>query len=89
MDIVLIRLLLIGLLIIYHAFAIHTNSWRPPYSQFEPIAIYNWFGMLTHIAQLEAMVFISGLLLGYHTVHKPGSLNFHSCVIKKIISNAT
>lgn len=83
MDIVLIRLLLIGLLIIYHAFAIHTNSWRPPYSQFEAIAIYNWFGMLTHIAQLEAMVFISGLLLGYQTAHKPGSLNFHSCVIKK------
>ena len=84
MDVVLIRLLLIGLLIVYHAFAIHTHSWRAPYDTFVPIVAYDWFGMLTHIFQLEAMVFISGLLLGYKTAQNPESLNFQTCIIKKI-----
>lgn len=84
MDVVLIRLLLIGLLIIYHAFAIYTNSWQVPYDNFNSIAIYNWLGMLTHNSQLETMVFISGLLLGYQAMQRTEALNFRFCVLKKI-----
>jgi hypothetical protein len=79
MDVVLIRLSLIGLLIIYHAFAIYTGSWKVPYEGFIEIDVYNWFGMLTHSFQLEIMVFISGLLLGYST--KP--FTFQLLVVKK------
>ena len=83
MDVVFIRLVLIFLLIVYHALCIHTNSWRPPFESFHRIALYDWIGMLMHCAQLEGMVFISGLLLGYNTTRRPESLSFHSCVIKK------
>ena len=39
---------------------------------------------ITHFFQLEAMTFISGLLLGYQCMRKPGYMNFHSCVVKKV-----
>lgn len=83
MDVVLIRLLLIGLLIVYHAFAIHTHAWRPPYDAFIPIVAYDWFGMFSHSFRLEAMVFISGLLFGYNFRRKPEMFTFQTCVIKK------
>lgn len=38
----------------------------------------------THGFQLEAMTFISGLLLGYTIKRHPERLSFHGCVIKKI-----
>lgn len=59
MDVVLMRLALIFLLVLYHAFAIHTGGWLPPYTTFEPIPAYDWFGYFTHIFRLEAMTFIS------------------------------
>ena len=83
MDVVFIRLVLIFLLIVYHALCIHTNSWRPPFESFHRIALYDWIGMLMHCFRLEGMVFISGLLLGYNTTRRPESLSFQSCVVKR------
>ena len=40
--------------------------------------------MLTHNSQLETMVFISGLLLGYQAMQRTEALNFRFCVLKKI-----
>lgn len=84
LDVVLIRLVLIILLVIFHAFAIHTGGWFPPYDTFKPIPAYDWFGMFTHIFQLEAMTFISGILMGYQSLRKPDSIKSFSFIIKKI-----
>lgn len=84
MDIVLIRLVLIGLLILYHSLCIYTGAWEVPYEPFEPIAAYDWIGCFSHNFQLEAMVFISGSLLGYKLFRKPDSLSFNICVVKKV-----
>ena len=84
MDVVLIRLALIVLLVIFHAFAIHTGGWLPPYNTFKSIPAYDWFGMFTHIFQLEAMTFISGLLMGYQSLRKPDSIQSSSFITKKI-----
>lgn len=84
MDIVLIRLVLIGLLILYHSLCIYTGAWDVPYEPFESNAVYDWIGSFSHNFRLEAMVFISGSLLGYKLLRKPESLTFNICVIKKV-----
>ena len=84
MDVVLMRLVLITLLIIYHALCIHTGAWQPPFEGFQQIAVYDWLGMLTRNFRLEAMVLISGSLLGYKLLRKPESLTFNICVVKKV-----
>ena len=84
MDVVLMRLVLITLLIIYHALCIHTGAWQPPFENFQTIVVYDWLGMLSHTFQLEAMVLISGSLLGYKLLlRKTGTLTFNICVVKK------
>ena len=84
MDVVLMRLALIVLLVIYHAFAIHTGGWLPPYTTFEPIPAYDWVGFFTHIFRLEAMTFISGMLMGYKYLRKPDAVKTFSFITKKI-----
>lgn len=84
MDVVAIRLSLIFLLVIYHALCIFTRAWDSPFISDINIPIYDWLGTLIHLSQLEAMVFISGLLLGYNALKKTEALSFNSCVVKKI-----
>lgn len=83
MDVVAIRLSLIFLLVVYHALCIFTGAWDSPFISAIDIPIYNWLGTLINLSQLEAMVFISGLLLGYYALKKPNALSFNSCVVKK------
>lgn len=83
MDVVGIRLVLIVLLILYHALCIYTNAWSPPIESFNRIEVYDWLGTLTHSFQLEGMVFISGLLLGYKTKLNPETFNFKLCIVRK------
>ena len=83
MDVVAIRLSLIFLLVVYHALCIFTGAWDSPYTPAINIPTYDWLGMLTHSFQLETMVFISGLLLGYNALKKSNALSFNSCVVKK------
>lgn len=58
----------------------------PPRSEFDyqVVDAYKWIGLLAHNFQLEAMVFISGLLFGYTLELQPERLSFNSCVIKKV-----
>lgn len=66
MDVVLIRLTLIFLLVFFHAFTPFTGNWPIlPCEDFHVIETYKWVGLLSHYSQLEAMVFISGLLFGH------------------------
>ena len=83
MDVVAIRLSLIFLLVVYHALCIFTGAWDSPYTPTVSIPSYDWLGTLIHLSQLEAMVFISGLLLGYYASKKSNALTFNSCVVKK------
>ncbi|WP_294590774.1 acyltransferase [uncultured Phocaeicola sp.] len=83
MDVVLMRLVLITVLILYHAMCIHTGAWKPPIEGFQQIVVYDWIGMLPINFFLEAMVLISGSLLGYKLLLKPESLTFNICVVKK------
>ena len=83
MDVVAIRLSLIFLLVVYHALCIFTGAWDSPYSIDIKIPVYEWMGMSIHCFQLETMVFISGLLLGYNSMRNTDSLSYNSCVVKK------
>ncbi len=85
MDVVVLRLLLIFLLIFYHAFTIYCGHWEAPYDGFDThIPAYFWMGYLSHGFRLEAMVFISGLLFGYTISKYPARLCVSSCVGRKI-----
>lgn len=83
MDVVAIRLSLIFLLVVYHALCIYTGSWDSPFASTTDLPFYNWLGTLIHLSQLEAMVFISGLLLGHYVTIKPDMLSFYACVVRK------
>ncbi len=60
-DVCYIRLLLIVLLVIYHAFAIHSGAWNPIGEQ---IALYGWLDKFAYSFMLECFVFISGYVYG-------------------------
>ncbi|MCH5175530.1 MAG: acyltransferase family protein [Prevotellaceae bacterium] len=84
MDVAVIRITLIFFLVFYHAFCPFTGAWGPPSSgDFHPIELYKWMGLISHLFQLEAMVFISGLLFGYALMLNPKRLSFNDCVVKK------
>ena len=83
MDVVLMRLCLIFLLVVFHAFCIYTGGWDKPYDSFPYIPLYDWFGMLTHGFRLQSMVFISGILFGFTLTRHPERLCFKSCVVRK------
>ena len=83
MDVVAIRLLVIFLLVVYHALCIYTGAWESPYTPTIDISFYDWLGTFIHLSQLEAMVFISGLLLGHYATIRSDMLSFRSCVVKK------
>lgn len=83
-DVAFIRLMLIFILVIYHALCLHTGGWEPPFDNFHVIPFYDWFGILFSTWRLSAMTFISGLLLGYQAIKKNDALSFASCIVKKM-----
>lgn len=84
MDVVLIRLTLIFLMVLYHAFCPFTGAWEePPAENFHAIEVYKWLGWSLHHFRLQTMVFISGLLFGYTLTIHPERLTFHNCVLMK------
>lgn len=83
-DIVVIRLLLIFLLVFYHSFAIYSNNWDYPYIYSPNIPLYYWLSVFSHGFQLEAMTFISGLIMGYIIKCHPDRLSFNGCILKKV-----
>lgn len=83
MDVVAIRIILIVLLVLYHAFCPFTGGWTEPYDGFSTIEIYKIFGLFIHQGQLEGMTFISGLLLGFGLNNKNNNFDFLNSVAKK------
>lgn len=82
-DVVLLRLSLIFLLIWNHAFAPYSGHWRS-IDGINDIPTYYWFGQVIYYMRIQALIFISGYLLGYTSKRKSNALEFKSCVIKKI-----
>lgn len=87
MDVVVIRLVLIFLLVFYHAFAIYSGAWSNPFPACQvnavDVPLYSFMAKLSHNFQLEAMTFISGLLFGYSIKHHPEFMTFQGCIVKK------
>lgn len=77
------RLMLIVLLIVYHAFAPFCGDWPAP-QDFKDITSYWWIAKSAYSFMLESFVFISGFLFGYQVVRKgPQMLEFKNFAIKK------
>lgn len=87
MDVVVIRVILIFLLVFYHAFAIYSGAWSNPFPTCKinavDVPLYSFMAKLSHNFQLEAMTFISGLLLGYSIKRHSGLITFQGCIAKK------
>lgn len=83
-DVVLIRLLLIVLLVMYHAFAPYCGGWEPLPGQ-ETILAYWWIGRAAYSFMLPSFVFISGYVFGFQ-VRRKGErvLNFKNIIVAKI-----
>ena len=82
-DVAILRLLLIFLLIWNHAFAPYVGHWEPLSIQ-SNIVGYKWLVLIVYHMRIQALIFISGYLLGYTSLRKPDALLFKNCVIKKI-----
>ena len=75
-EVVPIRLLLIVLLVFYHAFAIFSGAWSP-IAGYPEIPLYDIIDKLSYTCLLETFVFISGYILGFQ-VSKKGDGYIHN-----------
>lgn len=63
-NVAVIRLVLIVLLVFYHAFAPYSGAWEPIVG-FPKVPAYWWMDRLSYAFMLEMFVFISGYIFGY------------------------
>lgn len=82
-DIAILRLLLIFLLIWNHAFAPFADHWDAVALQTD-VQAYKWMVLIVYHMRIQALIFISGYLLGYISQRKPDALTFNNCVLKKV-----
>ena len=68
-EVVPIRLVLIVLLVLYHAFAIFSGVWSP-IAGYPEIPLYDIMDKLSYACLLETFVFISGYILGFQVSKK-------------------
>lgn len=80
-DIAMMRVGLIVLLVITHAFAPYSGSWKLP-DNYEGIAAYRHVSLLAHYISMPALIFISGYLFG-HSWEKQKSQSFGRFSLKK------
>lgn len=82
-NVVIIRLILIVLLVMFHAFAIYNGAWEMP-SGITTVKAYYFIASLSYSFMLETFVFIAGYVLGYQTRVKYSSvLPIKSCLLRK------
>lgn len=63
-DAAILRLVLVFLLVYYHAFAIYSGAWDS-LNGYPEIKAYWWLDKLSFAFMLEAFVFVSGYVFGY------------------------
>ena len=82
-DVVLIRLVLIILLVLYHAFAIYNGAWSMP-NGIDEVRPYWWIATLSYSFMLETFVFLSGYVFGFQIREKyKGQISFTNAVVNK------
>jgi fucose 4-O-acetylase-like acetyltransferase len=82
-DVVVIRLILIVLLVQYHAFAIYNGAWQMP-NGVQSVETYWWIATISYSFLLETFVFVSGYVFGFQVRNNPlGKITAKKCVIKK------
>ena len=64
LDAVVIRPLIIGIVVIYHAFIIYNGGWEEPVG-FQSIKWYGWIAKFFDTFQMPAIIFVSGYIYGY------------------------
>ncbi|MCM1021675.1 MAG: acyltransferase, partial [Muribaculum sp.] len=77
-DIVVMRVTLVVMIVVYHAFCPFTGNW-PAFPDAEPNTTYFWIGKTMISFALQAFVFISGMLAGYQSLRRreqPYNLRF-------------
>lgn len=80
-DVVIIRPLIIGLLVVYHAFIIYMGGWREPVG-FKPVEAYGWIADFLHSFRMQVIIFIAGYVYSYQiSLGKNESLK--NIVVKK------
>lgn len=83
-EVCLIRLVLILLLVLYHAFAPFVGSWKALPGQEDVAGSYAWIGMTAYSFMLESFTFISGYIFGFQ-VYKNGykTIRLKNIIFKK------
>ncbi len=69
-DVAFIRIVLIGLMVYYHAFCPFTGNWQSLQGEVILFSPYWWIGKTAYSFMLEAFVFISGLIFGCQILGK-------------------
>lgn len=83
-EIAYIRIILIILLVFYHAFIIYNDGWHEPIG-FYPIELYKWLDRFSFAFMLEAFCMISGFIFGYQFYNNFIRKDFIYSKIKRLI----
>lgn len=79
----IIRIILILMLVLYHAFAPWSGAWIP-IDEDSDNSFYWWIAKFSYSFFLESFVFLSGYLMGHHvTIRGRELLSFRNLVLKK------
>ena len=82
-DVVLIRLVLIIILVLYHAFAIYNGAWSMP-DGIDQVRPYWWIATISYSFMLETFVFLSGYVFGFQIRERyKGEISFTASVVTK------
>lgn len=81
-DVIVMRVLLVVLLLVYHAFAPFCGSW-PAIDSFHTNVAYEIIGLISYSFFLEAFVFISGMLVGLKIRKSPDSQKYNYLISNK------
>lgn len=81
-DVVIIRPLIIGLLVVYHAFIIYNGGWREPIG-FVPVKAYGWIADFLHSFRMQVIIFIAGYVYSYQVLSLKRDESLGKIVTKK------
>ncbi len=83
-EVIIVRLVLILLVVFYHAFAIYSGAWEREYTP-PHIAIYEWLDRFSYACMLESFVFISGYIVGFQTILKGQKIDIKKKIVRLLV----
>lgn len=82
-NVVEIRLILVFLLVFYHAFAPYSGGWEPILG-YPEVKLYWWLDKISYASMLETFVFVSGFVYGFQVrIKGDGKLAFKPLLLGK------